>query len=66
VPAGDPERSVAVAPDAPRALARHRRLQDRDSAGLEIDLAEIVAGEYDLIMRNGTIVDGTQRLLIGG
>src|ERR1700756_623427 len=29
VPAGDPERALAVAPDAPRALARHRRLQHR-------------------------------------
>src|ERR1700730_14945175 len=44
-PAGDPERAATVAPDPPRALTRHGRLQDRGGAGLKIDLAEIVAGE---------------------
>ena len=44
-PAGDPEGAVAVALDTTAALARDRWLQDRDAAGLEIDLAEIVAGE---------------------
>src|SRR3984893_6935671 len=45
VPAGNPERAAAVAPDTPGALTRHWRLQDRDGVGLGIDLAEIIAGE---------------------
>src|SRR5207237_9773630 len=45
VPAGDPQPAAAVAPDASCALPRHRRLQDRGGAGLEIDPAEIVAGK---------------------
>ena len=45
VPAGDPERAVAVAPDAPCALPWHRWLQDRDGTGLEFNIAEIVAGK---------------------
>src|SRR5712671_4481402 len=45
VPAGDPQPAVAVAPDASCALPRHRRLQDRGDAGLEIEPTEIVAGE---------------------
>src|SRR4029077_11213845 len=36
VPAGNPERAAAIAPDAPGALARHGRLQDRDGVGLGI------------------------------
>jgi len=54
--AGDPERAATVAPDPPRALTRHWRLQDRDGAGLKIDLAEIVAserGEEHLAVRRG-------------
>src|SRR5712671_6136934 len=45
VPAGDPQPAAAVAPDGAYALARHRRLQDRGGAGLEIDPTEIVAGK---------------------
>src|SRR5208337_2118077 len=32
-------------PDTSGALARHGRLQNRDTAGLEIDLAKIITGE---------------------
>ena len=45
IPAGDPQRAAAVAPNAACALARHRRLQDSDPASLEIDLTEVVAGK---------------------
>src|SRR5689334_16138816 len=40
VPAGDPQPAAAVAPDAPGALTRYGRFQDRGGAGLEIDLTE--------------------------
>src|SRR5262249_22488873 len=45
IPPADPEGAAAVAPDTPRPLARHRRLQDRDGTGFMIDVAEIAAGE---------------------
>src|SRR5262249_18758837 len=45
VPTGNPQSAAAVAPDAPCALPRHGRLQDRGGAGLDIDPTEIVAGK---------------------
>src|ERR1700749_4811102 len=45
VPTGNPQSAAAVAPDASCALPRHRRLQNRGGAGLDIDLTEIVAGK---------------------
>src|SRR5437870_9167094 len=66
VPAGDPECAAAVAPDAPCALARHRRFQNCGGAGLEIDPTEIISGErrekYLAIRRRGDAVGtGTAR-----
>src|SRR5262245_29917376 len=45
VPTGNPQSAAAVAPDAPRALPRHGRLEDLGGAGLDIDPTEIVAGK---------------------
>src|SRR5215813_2293476 len=41
VPTGNPQSAAAIAPDAPCALPRHGRLQDRGGAGLDIDPTEI-------------------------
>src|SRR5207248_1475696 len=68
VPTGDPQSAAAVAPDAPCALPRHRRLQDRGGAGLNIDPTEIVAGKgsekHSPLRRRGDAVGtGTARCI---
>src|SRR5207302_9776395 len=45
VPTGNPQSAATVAPDAPCALPRHGRLQNRGGTGLDIDPTEIVAGK---------------------
>src|SRR5258708_1159010 len=43
IPAGDPKRALAVAPDTARALARHRRPQHAGSAQPAVDLGTIIS-----------------------
>src|SRR5260370_5309617 len=68
VPTGNPQSAAAVAPDAPCALPRHGRLQDRGGAGLEIDPTEIVAGKgsekhLPLRRRGDAVGAGTARCI---
>src|SRR5262245_65485215 len=65
---GNPQSAAAVAPDAPCALPRHGRLQDRGGAGLDIDPTKIVAGKgsekHSPLRRRGDAVGtGTARCI---
>jgi hypothetical protein len=48
---GYPKCAAAVAPDAPRVLARHRRFQDCGGAGLEIDAVWVSDWGANAILR---------------